>query len=227
MTDGMKFFTYTYSFDWPYLMVKISKYLKLSQDSKDKYKEIFIDLGVYDLGNSPNYSWEGTIDIKEFIENLPKNHYFSFDYPGDMNPYYKDLFLLKSWENAIRYCYLPQYITTVQYPFNDYINFQRWFDKYNKLNIGSGIIGLGNICKQRGLTRFLKYALPYAFKNCSVERIHIYGLNKKSIPYAYRMAKMHDIKLSIDSRKWEYYKPSSEREFWFHEYIKEFDFIER
>ncbi|MDH3324493.1 MAG: hypothetical protein OEL89_02550, partial [Candidatus Peregrinibacteria bacterium] len=145
----MKFFTYDYNrperYNWPYLIVKLSNYFKLKKP--DFYKFILIDPGVYDLIERDRYDWEGTINIPEFIDSLPSNHYFSFDYPGDMNPEFQDQFLTRSWENAIQYCGFKQYIVTVQYKFNDYYDFIFWFDKYNELTITSGIMGLGNICK--------------------------------------------------------------------------------
>jgi len=215
----MKFFTDN-SIQWPYLLTKITKYLKMREETKKKYKEILIDPGVYDLIKSNKYSWEDKIDIKEFLLSLPPNHYFSWDYPSDMNLLYENEFIEKSWENAEKFVLYPQYIVTVQAKFNNYWDFKNRFDKYNELNITSGILGLGNMCKHPRLNQFMKHALDYAFSHCYHRRIHIYGLCKDAIPYAYRKAIYYGIEFSIDQEKWQYYKPSSERPFWFSEYIK-------
>ena len=137
------------------------------------------------------------------MQNLPENHYFSWDYPCDMNPNYTELFLEKSWNHALKYgqqC--NQYIVTVQSKFQDYWNFVEWFDKYNSLHIPSGILALGNMCRFRSLNQYLKHSLDYAFKHCKHPRIHIYGLCMKAIPYAFRLSKRFKIEFSFDSTKW-------------------------
>lgn len=194
----MKFFTdKTVKND--YLLIKIGDYLKMPQGN---WKEIFIDPGVYELTKQSWYSWEKWVDIGLFLDGLPSHCYFSADYPCDMNEKYTIKFLDKSWTNAIKYCYHPRYIVTVQSRFKDYYSFTRWFDKYNKLNIESGIMGLGNICRIHHLDEYIKYALDYAFKNCNHPRIHIYGLGMRLIPYANCLAEVFGIELSMDSTKW-------------------------
>lgn len=183
-----------------YLLIKITDYLKLR--SYEKWREILIDPGVYDLIKSPKFKWEDEINVQEFLNSLPPNHFFSFDYPCDMNEEYSDLFLEKTWKNALKYHEHPQYIVTTQSRFKNYWNFTECFDKYNELNIASGIMGIGNLCRILFLTEFMKHSLDYAFKHCNHERIHIYGLGLRSIPYAYYLAKKFNIKLSVDSTKW-------------------------
>jgi len=195
----MKFFT-DKTVENDYLLIKIQDYIKMNDFSK--WKEILIDPGVYELTKSKKYSWEDSLDIKEFLESLPKNHYFSADYPSDMNPKFTKLFLKKSWNNAIKYHTHPQYLCTVQFKFNNYWNFREWFDKYNNLEIVSGYLGLGNLCRIHYKTEFMKHTLDYAFSHCKYPRIHIYGLAFRNIKYAYRLAKRFNIKLSIDSTKW-------------------------
>jgi len=204
----MKFFTDR----GPYLLTKISKYIKMQSKTRQKYKEILIDPGVYDLKTSDKFSWEGLIDIPFILDILPKNHYLSVDYPGDMNPQYQNLFLQKTWNNALRYCDHPQYIVTIQFRYNNYLSFIQYFDQYNRLPIESGILGIGNCCLQRGLNPFMKHALDFAFSHCRHKRIHIYGLNLSSIPYANKRAKQFNIELSVDSVKWQYFKDSKLRD---------------
>ena len=127
------------------MIIKITNYQKLK--NKKPYKIILIDPGVYDLGNSDFYPWENKIDIDAFLDSLPKNHYFTWDYPGDMNPNYAEDFLRKSWQHAVQYCQHSNYIVTVQFRYNNYMSFVEWFDKYNSLENASGILGIGNICK--------------------------------------------------------------------------------
>lgn len=196
-----------------YLLIKIKDYIKLREKGNNfsRWKEVFIDPGVYELTKNPFFSWEKDIDIKEFLNSLPKNHYFSADYPSDMNPPYKTKFLNKSWDNALLYCNHEKYIVTVQHPIYttlrnkiilDELNFKRWFDRYNKLYIKSGILGLGNLCRIKRLTVTLRNILHYAITNSKHPRIYIYGLCLDAISYAEKMAIKNDIELLIDSTKW-------------------------
>lgn len=195
----MKFFTDKTIIN-DYLLIKIKDYLKLKNFSQ--WKEIYIDPGVYDLTKSPKFSWEGKIDITNFLDSLPKNHYFSCDLPSDMNLRYKKLFLEKSWKYAQMYSYHPQFITTVQFYHNNYWSFKEWFDRYNDLKIKSGILGIGNYCKHHHYNEFIKHTLGYIFKNCRHPKIHIYGLAFRIIPIADKLANKNNIELSIDSTKW-------------------------
>lgn len=208
----MKFFT-DKTIKNDYLLIKIQDYRKMKDFSR--WKEVFIDPGVYELAKLDSYSWEDNINIKNFLNSIPKNHYFSADYPGDMLDFREnidnhlrgiltDKFLTKSWDNAIRYCNHPQYIITVQSKFGDCQSFKHWFDKYNDLYLeyGSEIMGLGNLCRIITLTKFMKKIIKYAFSKSNFLRIHIYGLGMRIIPYAYRLSKAYGIKLSIDNTKW-------------------------
>ena len=167
----------------------------------NKWKEILVDPGVYDLKKSDKYSIEDKIDIKEFLDSLPSNHYFTMDYPSDMNLKYTDLFLKKSWDNAIKYHTHKQYIITVQAKYKNFFSFMEWFDKYNELNIASGILGIGNMCRIHFYNDFMKHSLGYAFKRCNHKRVHIYGLAIRNILPAYKLANKYGIELSVDSTK--------------------------
>ena len=195
----MKFFTDKTVVN-DYLLIKIKDYLKL--DDFSRWKEVFIDPGVYELTKSDRYSWEGKIIINDFLHSLPKNHYFSWDYPCDMNKQHTDLFIKKSWYNAQLFHLFPQYIITVQFKYNDYLSFVEWFDKYNNLSITSGILAIGNICRFLYLNEFAKHALDYAFSHCRHPRIHIYGLGFRMIKYANDLAIRYNIDFSIDNTKW-------------------------
>lgn len=202
----MKFFTDKTVIN-DYLLIKIKDYWKLQRKGNDfsRWKEVFIDPGVYELTKALEYSWVNKMSYNmmgQWIKNLPNNHYFSWDYPGDMNVPHQDYFMDKSWQNAKEYCKYPQYVITVQSKFKDYEDFVKWFDKYNKLEIKSGIVGLGNMCRFRNLNDYLKNALDYAFSKCKHPRIHIYGLCLRAIPYAVALSKRYNVKLSIDSTKW-------------------------
>ncbi len=50
---------------WVYLLINIKKYPKMR--SYQRYNEIIIDPGVYDLKDNDKYSWEGKIDIDKFL----------------------------------------------------------------------------------------------------------------------------------------------------------------
>jgi len=196
----MKFFT-DKTVENDFLLIKYYDYIKKNVDW-NQWKEVFIDPGVWELKKQQSYSWEKDINIIDFINSLPKNHYFSVDYPCNMNVKYTNHFIQKSWDNALKYHNYPNYIVTVQSKFNNYRSFMDWFDKYNKLNIKSGIMGLGNLCRIQGLTKFMKYSLMYAFLHCNHPRIHIYGLTIRVIPFASRLANKFNIELSIDSTNW-------------------------
>ncbi len=217
-----------------YLLIKLKDYLKLK--NKQKWDIILIDPHVYELTKGKDFSWEGKINIQEFLDSLPNNHYFSWDYPSDMNIKYTNHFINKTWSNSLLYHSHPQYICTVQFKDGDYRSFTKWFDKYNNLDISSGILGIGNMCRFRSLNSFLRNALDYSFIRCKHPWIHIYGLCLKAIPYAYRLARLNGIELSTDSTKWtrvvnkELRKQmgeghrgcsSNERQLFFDEYLKE------
>lgn len=198
----MKFFT-DKTVESKYLLIKIKDYLKLKDFSR--WDEILIDPGVYELTKDINYSWvsKGTYSwMHHFLDGLPDNHYFSWDYPPDMNEKYTQYFLDRTWDNAQKYCNLSHYIVTVQSRFKNYMDFKHWFDKYNKLKIESGILAVGNLCRIHFKTEYIKHALDYAFSHCKHKRIHIYGLGLRIIPYAYNLAERFNIELSMDSTKW-------------------------
>ena len=198
----MKFFTDKTVIN-DYLLVKIVDYVKMKD--KSKWEEILIDPGVYDLTKGFKFSWEGDINIPEFLDSLPGNHYFSCDLPSDMNLKYKKYFLEKSWQYAKAYSYHPQFIVTVQFFHNNYWSFKENFDRYNALNIKSGFLGIGNYCKHHYYNEFVKHSLPYAFKHSNCPRIHIYGCSLRLIPIAYRLADRYGVELSVDSTKWDFY----------------------
>ena len=195
----MKFFTDKTVIN-DYLLIKIGDYRKVKDFSR--WKEIFIDPGVYELTKSNEYSWVDDLNIWEFLNVLPPNHYFSWDYPGDMNPSHAELFLQNTWENALKYHHHPNYIVTVQFKFHNYLSFIAWFDDYNALDIVSGILGLGNLCRIHFKDQYIKHVLPYAFKNCNHNRIHVYGLALRLIPFAFKLAYHYGIELSVDNTKW-------------------------
>jgi len=215
----MKFFTdnSVNYLQWPYLLTNIKKYIKLRD--KSKWDEILIDPGVFDLKENYKYSWEDSIIIHEFLDSLPKDHYFSMDFPGDMNKRYKKLFLDKSRIYAAGFSYHPNFIVTVQFYHKNYWSFIENFEWYNNLTIKSGILGLGNMCQHRRCNDFMKHALDYAFSHSKHPRIHIYGLCKDAIPYADKLARRFKIGLSIDQEKWQYFKKSVLRPQIFKEYL--------
>lgn len=214
-----------------FLLVKIKDYIKM--DDFSRWKEVLIDPGVYDLTKDFKFKWEGSINIHEFLYSLPKNHYFSYDLPSDMNLVYKKYFLEKSWQHAKAYSYHPQFIATVQFYHNNYFSFIEYFDKYNNLEIKSGYLGIGNYCKHFFNNEFVKHTLPYIFKNCRHPRIHIYVLALRLIKWAYKLSRKYNVDLSIDSTKWTRtvnnelklkYKlncTTSNRQEFFDEYLKE------
>jgi len=203
----MKFFT-DRTVENDFLLIKIKDYIRLREKGEkfSKWKEVYIDPGVYELKKRDEYSWrnlkQNYDQILDFLDSLPEKHYFSLDYPSDMNIEYQEYFLEKTWRMAKKYHSHSQYIVTVQSKFNNYWNFIECFDKYNNLDIKSGIMGLGNMCRFAFLNEYMKHVIPYAFKNCNHERIHIYGLCLRAIPYAYKLSKRFGIELTTDSTKW-------------------------
>jgi len=204
----MKFFTdgSVAFMKWPWWLTNMRKY---KGKVPNYVKEALVDPCVSDLLTSNEYHWVGDINIVEFLNSLPENHFFSFDYPSDMNPKYEDLFLMKSWDNACRYNWHPQYITTVQGKFGQAWNYIEQFHKYNALE--PDFLGLGNLCKHRSCNDFIKHTIGYIFKYSYAKRIHIYGLCKDAIPYCYKLAKKFKIDFSIDQEIWQYLRPSKLR----------------
>lgn len=206
----MRFFTdncFGNQLQWPWMLCRIDQYFEIKEYSQ--WREILIDPGVYELTKADHYSWEGDLNIIEFLEALPENHYFSADYPSDMNLKYENSFIQKSWKNAKKYHNYPQYITTVQGKFNNYFNYIDWFHKYNDLD--PEFLGLGNICQHRTWNSFMKHTLPYIFKYAYANRIHIYGLCKDAIPKVFKLSKKYNKEISIDQEKWQFYKKSNHR----------------
>ena len=119
----MKFFTDKKVIN-DYLLIKIKDYLKVKDFSR--WKEVFIDPGVYDLTKGPKFKWEGKINIDKFLDSLLPNHYFSWDYPCDMNKKYTTLFLTKTWNRAVKYHEHPNYIVTVQFKHKNYWSFCKY-----------------------------------------------------------------------------------------------------
>lgn len=195
----MKFFT-DRSVVNDYLLIKLPQYSGLKD--KDRWKEILVDPGVYDLTKGPTFKWEDKIDVDEFLETLPANHYFSWDYPPDMNLDHTEHFLERTWENALKYHAHPQYIVTVQCRFQDFPDFKKRFDQYNALDIESEFLGIGNMCRYPRMNLYLKNVLLYAFKNLKHPRLHIYGLCLSALPTAFELAEKYDIDFSTDSTKW-------------------------
>jgi hypothetical protein len=201
----MRFFT-DKTVDNPWLLIKLVDYLKFNLQRD--YKEVFIDPGVYDLTKGDRFKWEKALEgdtrhfITEFLKGLPDNHYFSFDYPSDMNEAFKNEFITRTFENAKWYGGDKHYIVTMQFRHKDAYSFREWFERFNELPIESGIFGLGNYCRHFHINDFVKHTLPYFFKNCRHPRVHIYGLALRLIPYADKLAQKYDIQLSVDSTKW-------------------------
>lgn len=162
---NLKFFTdLTVKND--YLLIKLKRYLQIKNKSVfKKYKEIFIDPGVYELKKTKKdcYSWEKHVNVEKFLDLLPNNCYFSFDYPSDMNPALTDVFLKKSYENAVKYQNNEHFIISMQYRFKDFFSFCEEFEKYNDLN-HDRIFALGNLCRILRLTPFLKNVILYTIK---------------------------------------------------------------
>lgn len=194
-----KFFT-DRSVQNDYLLIKVKDYLKMR--SFARWKIIFIDPGVYELRGSIEYAFIPKMEVNKFIKNLPQNHYFSLDYPSDMNLDYQDLFMKKSWLNAQKYSKYESYIVTVQSKFQNLQSYKGWFKRYNALDIKSGILAIGNLCRIPRLSKLLKETIRYSFENCDHKWIHIYGLCLQGIVYALKQAEIYDINFSVDSTKW-------------------------
>lgn len=211
----MKFFTDKTVKENKYLLIKLQDYRNGKTDL-NVYDEVMIDPGVYELIKSLKYSWEENFNIREFLDTLPDNHYFSADYPPDMLldglkneefgwDYFmkvSKLFIHKTWDNAVKLCDHKNYIVTCQSYFENEKSFYKWFDRFNSLDIKSGIMGIGNLCRIHYLQDYIKRVLDYVFKNVSVNVVHIYGLGLRITPYAYRLSKIHGVKLTVDNTKW-------------------------
>lgn len=186
-----------------YLLIKLIDYInpKNKQLIQSK-KEVIIDVGVYDLKKSNEYSWINKINFVDILDNLNKNEYIPFDYPSDMNPFYQDKFIFRTIENTMKYCYSSQFIVSIQYRNQDIYSFKYWFDMGNKFIVNNNILGLGNMCRLKKKTNFIRNTFKYTFKHSKAKRIHIFGLSIWLFPIAYILSKIYNKELSFDSTNW-------------------------
>lgn len=188
-----------------FVLLNIKKILRKGFHKKHPFKILFIDPSVYELRTSKEYS-RITWFTKENIENLPPNTFFSLDYPPDMNTEHTDLFLKKSWKYAKMFQSCPKAIITVQSKFNNYQSFKEAFDRYLKLEIKSGILGMGNFCRIMFTTEFIKKTFRLILtcykENENIKWIHFYGSALRLIRYIITTFRFEDVIVSFDSTKW-------------------------
>jgi len=173
-----------------------------------KEKAIFIDPGVYELKNGPEYS---KIDeMYELIEaGLPDNTWISIDYPCDMNLDYTDLFIEKTYKHNIRFADEPQYICTPQTEMANIDSFYKEFERTRHIwERDYKIVGLGNICRLFGkgvnevYRPYTNKVLSYVVDNMKGKWVHVYGAPRWLIKEWKIPLSTHGIKFSVDSTKW-------------------------
>jgi hypothetical protein len=204
----MRFFT-DHTVKHNLLLMQINRYLRKREEDPsffDKYNEVLIDPGVYELGDRKEYSWRDDVDVGEFLDSLPDNHYFALDYPCDMNHERTQLFLNKTWETAQEYCDHPQFIVSVQSAFKSFISFVYWFQKYNSLNCKSRFMAVGNLgrlqCTSRVEKNLAKSIILHALKHANAQRLHFYGLTIRVFPFLVMNEDKYKINCSVDSTNW-------------------------
>lgn len=189
----------------PYLLIKLEDYLRIRDKDKhafDDKKRVYVDPGVYELTKSPEYSWIDEIYMWDFLDSLPENHYFSWDYPCDMNMDYQELFIKKTWDNAKEYHTHPNYIVTCQMKYQNFESFKYQFNRFNDLDVASGIFAIGNICRFPRMNTFVRSVLTYTFQRIKHPSLHIYGLCLNAMPFASHLADNYEIEFTVDSTKW-------------------------
>ncbi len=171
---------------------------------------VLIDPGVHDLIEcSLEYPQIGFFTPAN-LAALPPNTYYSLDYPPDMCPAKTDYYLDKSWMEAVARQGDPHAVITVQSRMGDLARFKEQFQRYIRLEIRSGILGIGNMCRfvspscdegQFACDVFAHVRDHYR-ENRNVKWIHVYGLSMWHIPTLLSLFGQEPIHLSTDSTKW-------------------------
>lgn len=204
--NKLLFFTQKEKWKQNYILYRIKKKttFDLIKELSEKYKEILIDPGVYDLKKSNEYS--NIILLHQIAQSkLPRNVFISIDYPCDMNLEYTDEFIRKSNENNFKYRENNQYICCIQFKFS---NFEDFIKNWNLLkpiwkNNPKKMIAIGNLCRLVDKkNQFVNKVFNFIIQEKIINRIHFYGLGKHAIKqYIPNLLKM-GFNISIDSTKW-------------------------
>lgn len=187
---------------------KLVKY-NIINELSEKYTKVILEPEVFILKQQNHYRFEKWLNIKDFLNNLPANCYFSLDYPSDMNINYQYQFITKTHYNIKKYHYSKHYINTVQFLFFNFESFKENFDIINNIESKSKIMGIGNLCRlfsnsRKTKTFYLKlfnYIKDNINKN-NYKWLHIYGLGLAYIKPFYSILKNSFKVLSVDSTKW-------------------------
>lgn len=213
----MIFFSYPNYIKNNYAIINCKAYLdfknkKIYYDKinelSNQYRIVFLEPEVFILKNQNYYRFEKWPNIKNFLNNLPNNCFFSLDYPSDMNQKYTYQFIIKTLHNIKKYNYSYHYINTVQSRFMDFNSFKYYFNKINKIKSNSKIIGIGNLCRLIYKTikekEFIIKIFNYINNNISENYnwIHIYGLSLRHLNLFNQILKDKIEILSFDSTKW-------------------------
>ena len=192
----MRFYTDITTNASNYCLLNVNHY-----DDKRKLqkKAIMIDPGVYELKHAREYS---RISFLHRLAELGQD-VMSIDYPCDMNPKYSKEFVLKSFENNVRYVDNLNYICTIQHKFKDFDDFVRQYEDLEFVFKRPGkILGLGNLCRINRPDPFVDAVMFYLLMHHPFgSRMHVYGaplwLIRKWGP-----ALDYYFQLSVDSTKW-------------------------
>jgi len=68
---------------------------ELIKNYSNQFNKVLLEPEVLILKKQSYYRFESWLNINEFLINLPKNCYFTMDYPNDMNENYSKLFIEK------------------------------------------------------------------------------------------------------------------------------------
>jgi len=190
----LKFFTNPYG-KYPYHLIPYSIWRK---GYSKPFKELIIDPGVNQLKNKIEYPYINEYPLKITQKNIL---WVIPDYPYDVGPNLTQReCVIKSWENIEKWYNLPQTICSVQYEYENIVEFIYNYDNLYFMN--PNIIGIGNLCKSTNM-EFLKNIIYYIqYHNPDKKRIHFFGLYKLAIKYLLSLNCPFEI--SIDSMKWDY-----------------------
>lgn len=202
--NNLKFFTWDIDVYWDYALVP---YHKFYPKMIEKYKEIIIDCGVDKWLNTKNKEYPYLEEFEQKVLKYgSKNVKFVIpDYPTDIlkskidRNQYKQLFLERTERNIKRFHNLPNTILSIQYEFENFKSFKKLWNKFYDLG---NYMAIGNLCKSKNQTFFLKI-LKFIIKNNYEDKpIHFFGIG--ILLFKVLCLFNHSFKISFDTTKWSF-----------------------
>lgn len=202
--ENIKYYTFERKFYYPLALIPFKNFGKTMFND---YSDIIVDVGVGLLNEKNNFEypfldkWEN-----KYHKYANEKCYFVIpDYPVDVLPpkyrkKYQQEFIEKTEKNILKWHHLPRTILSIQYEFENIIDFKKnwkkWYEYSNEW------IAIGNLCKSQNISFFKDMLYFLKNQNKRNKKIHFFGLNFKFIKEIFKKRKSFDCILSFDSSKW-------------------------